>query len=486
MLAKVEDGGGKHGARMAKGHTIDQMLQRPDTATGDHRNIHHVGNRTGQRKIISGTRSVSIHGGDEQFACAKSRHAAGMFQRINAGRAAATMGEDLPARLTLCSHAARVDRSNNALAAKPIRDLADHLGPGNGSAVHRHFVRPGEQERTRILRRADAAAYRQRHEADFRRARHDIQQRATPFMTGRNIEKAKLIGAGRVIDRRLLDRIARVTQADEIDAFHHAPVGDIEARDDAGADGHSSEPAGPPLLNSRLPPPAGKSKARSVDGHVPDKQNSPASDIRMDIRHAANFCANRLALCPFSSILRRLNRYSISVSPRLRFGNGWALEHFPMLGSWPVIILSALLVLLLLRAAQTDIQSRIISNSLNLAIALLAPAWWWANGLAPYPGVALQLGLALGVFALFTAMFALGMMGGGDVKLLTALALWMPLPAMTSLLIVMAAAGGGVTLATIIHHRLAKRTGRPEIPYGVAIAIAGIWVVGARYLNHWA
>lgn len=157
-----------------------------------------------------------------------------------------------------------------------------------------------------------------------------------------------------------------------------------------------------------------------------------------------------------------------------------------MSGTLPTFALSALLVLLLLRAAATDIRSRIISNWLNLFIALLAPLWWWASGLALYPDVPIQIGLALLVFALFTGLFAIGMMGGGDVKLLGALALWLPFSAMASLLIIMALAGGAVTLITVIHHRMSKRTGQPEVPYGVAIAIAGIWVVGAPYLNHWA
>lgn len=147
------------------------------------------------------------------------------------------------------------------------------------------------------------------------------------------------------------------------------------------------------------------------------------------------------------------------------------------------ISLSALLVLLLLRAAATDIKARIISNGLNLLIALLAPAWWWANGLALYPDVPLQIGLALVVFVIFTALFAMGMMGGGDVKLIAALALWLPLPAMMNLLVIMALAGGLVTIATIIHHRIAKKAGQPQIPYGVAIALAGIWVMGAPYIN---
>jgi prepilin peptidase CpaA len=155
-----------------------------------------------------------------------------------------------------------------------------------------------------------------------------------------------------------------------------------------------------------------------------------------------------------------------------------------MWGNLPILLLSTLLVLLLLFAAVTDIRSRIISNRLNLAIALLAPVWWWANGMVLYPDVPLQLGLALAIFALFTIVFAMGLMGGGDVKLLGALALWFPFPAMASLLVIMAIAGGAITIVTLVHHRIAGRQGQPEVPYGVAIAIAGIWVIGARYLNH--
>lgn len=154
-----------------------------------------------------------------------------------------------------------------------------------------------------------------------------------------------------------------------------------------------------------------------------------------------------------------------------------------MPGVWLPSLLSATLALLLIWGAATDLRSRIISNRLNIAIALLAPAWWWANGLALWPDVALQIGVALAMFALFAGLFALGMMGGGDVKMLGAIALWMPLPAMTTLIMLMALIGGVVTLATVLHHRMARRPGRPEIPYGVAIAAAGLWVVGQPYLN---
>ena len=154
-----------------------------------------------------------------------------------------------------------------------------------------------------------------------------------------------------------------------------------------------------------------------------------------------------------------------------------------MLGVWTSTLLSATLALLLLWGATTDLRSRIISNRLNLSIALLAPFWWWANGLSLYPDIVLQLGIAAAVFALFTGLFALGMMGGGDVKMLGAIALWLPLHAMSTLIIVMALAGGIVTLVTVVHHRVTRRIGQPEIPYGVAIALAGLWVLGERYIN---
>jgi prepilin peptidase CpaA len=154
-----------------------------------------------------------------------------------------------------------------------------------------------------------------------------------------------------------------------------------------------------------------------------------------------------------------------------------------MSGPWLQSFLAATLALLLCWGAATDLRGRIISNRLNIAIALLAPVWWWANGLSLYPGVAIQIALAVAVFIIFAGMFALGLMGGGDVKMLGAIALWMPLGAMANLIVLMALLGGAVTMATMAHHRMARKEGRPEIPYGVAIALAGLWVIGEPYLN---
>jgi len=146
--------------------------------------------------------------------------------------------------------------------------------------------------------------------------------------------------------------------------------------------------------------------------------------------------------------------------------------------------LPAMLGLLLLSAGIEDARVREIANWKNAAIALLAPLWWLAIGIAPWPGMVIQVGVALVVLALFCVAFHFGQMGGGDVKLIAALALWMPVSALIQLILVMSVVGGVITLVMLVDHRLSKRNGNPEIPYGVAIAIAGLFALREPLLNH--
>lgn len=108
--------------------------------------------------------------------------------------------------------------------------------------------------------------------------------------------------------------------------------------------------------------------------------------------------------------------------------------------------LLALLAIALLFAAGTDLKRREIDNWLNLAIALAAPAFWWAGGLALWPDVALHLGIALAAFAVAAGLFAIGQMGGGDVKLIAALALWFPPALFLNMLMIMAVIGYVLTM----------------------------------------
>ena len=144
--------------------------------------------------------------------------------------------------------------------------------------------------------------------------------------------------------------------------------------------------------------------------------------------------------------------------------------------------LLAALAIALLIAAISDLRTRLIHNWLTFGIALAAPAFWWASGLSLWPGVAGQIGLGLAAFAVLAGLFAAGAMGGGDVKLLTALALWLPWQPFLKLVVAMALLGGVLTLLCVARHRIGRHTGKLEIPYGVAIAGAGLWVLANTYV----
>jgi len=148
-------------------------------------------------------------------------------------------------------------------------------------------------------------------------------------------------------------------------------------------------------------------------------------------------------------------------------------------------ILCGALALLLIVAAIIDVRTFTISNRLNLGVALGAPLFGWSIGL-PLPNIAVQAGIAAGVFALLAAAFYAGMMGGGDVKLAAALALWFSPASTIKFLILMSIAGGVLTLLILAWHRARKREGRPEIPYGVAIAFGGLAILTQRFLNQFA
>src|SRR5437762_3952339 len=141
-------------------------------------------------------------------------------------------------------------------------------------------------------------------------------------------------------------------------------------------------------------------------------------------------------------------------------------------------------------AAIIDMRTFTISNRLNAAVAAGAPLYWLSIALTPWPGMAIQLAAGAIVFVLLAGAFYAGMMGGGDVKLAAALALWFSPAGTVKFLVVMSLAGGVLTLVVLAWHRAKRREGRPEIPYGVAIAFGGLAILGQilaqRFLNHFA
>ena len=148
-----------------------------------------------------------------------------------------------------------------------------------------------------------------------------------------------------------------------------------------------------------------------------------------------------------------------------------------------LIALAAVLVV----AAVIDVRTFTISNRLNATVALGAPLYWMSIALTPWPGIAVQLAAGGVVFGLLAGAFYAGMMGGGDVKLAAALALWFSPAGTVKFLVWMSLAGGALTLGLLAWHRAKRREGRPQVPYGVAIALGGLAILvpilTQRFLN---
>ena len=156
-----------------------------------------------------------------------------------------------------------------------------------------------------------------------------------------------------------------------------------------------------------------------------------------------------------------------------------------MLGAIQFASLCALVALLVV-AAIGDVRRFIIPNWLNAAVALLAIPYWLGSGEPLWPLLGWQLGLSLVVLAVFAGLFALGAMGGGDVKLFAALALWLPWTAFLQMMMLVAIIGGLLTAALLIAHRVRKREGQPEVPYGLAISVGALAMFAEPIVKHFA
>ena len=155
-------------------------------------------------------------------------------------------------------------------------------------------------------------------------------------------------------------------------------------------------------------------------------------------------------------------------------------------GGFTALLLLALAATLVV-AAVIDTRTFTISNRLTAGVALGAPLYWVSLGVDPFPGMAIQLAAGAIVFAMLAIAFHTGLMGGGDVKLAAALALWFSPANTLKFLMLMAIVGGVLTVGILIMHRVRKGSGRPKIPYGVAIAAGALFVLAPiltqRFLN---
>ena len=149
-----------------------------------------------------------------------------------------------------------------------------------------------------------------------------------------------------------------------------------------------------------------------------------------------------------------------------------------------------------LAAGVIDVRERRIPNGIVAVVAVLGLVR--LGTVAAFGGgmtaVLIDGAVALAGFAIMVPAFRFGVMGGGDVKLITAGILWFGASGAASFIVVTVLAGGVLSLAMLVSGRLGGRpasdsgsgsgsgsgsTARSRgVPYGVAIA-AGAFVTMA-------
>ena len=149
------------------------------------------------------------------------------------------------------------------------------------------------------------------------------------------------------------------------------------------------------------------------------------------------------------------------------------------------VVFTFVFLSLCIYAALRDVETLTITNGLNLAIAFLffpaiiiaAPGW-------DVFGAHMMAGAIAFLVSIF--LFAFGVFGGGDAKMIPGVMLWLGPAATMPFLMAMAVIGGGLAVCVILARKLVPAHAVPGfaaetlqagngVPYGVAIAGGAIY-----------
>lgn len=150
---------------------------------------------------------------------------------------------------------------------------------------------------------------------------------------------------------------------------------------------------------------------------------------------------------------------------------------------------------LMLWAAYSDITRYVLSNRLCLATVFLYPIYLLGMYLEgrglPLNDIMTAGALSIIIFMVCAGFFALGMMGGGDVKLIPAVALWAGPEQILPFLFITSLIGGLIATIIIVKNRIKAskyckssvninlsmaNMEKTAVPYGVGIATGGLYV----------
>jgi prepilin peptidase CpaA len=151
----------------------------------------------------------------------------------------------------------------------------------------------------------------------------------------------------------------------------------------------------------------------------------------------------------------------------------------------PVWLIALLMIVLAIAAVEDVVRLR-ISNLTCVAVFVGAIVAMALHGFEL--GLWQNVAVFAVILAIGTAAFGAGWLGGGDVKLLAAIGLWLNFSTALSVMVAILIAGGVLGLLFLVA-RLVRRSMDPterrsKVPYGLAIVGGALFVLGAQFTRH--
>ena len=212
------------------------MVERPDPAACDYRDVCCFRDRPGDRDIKTVLGSVGLHAGQQDlpgppFLC--------LFcpaHRIYTGRLAPAIDNYLvPAGAVVAEpdrHGfgvrrevpAHVHGDHDALRTEGLRAFGNDRWIMHGARVQAHLVRPGPEDLLDIVKRPQPASNGQREEELVGRPLDEVDDDAPLLLGSGDIEEDHLVCSLLVVAPGKLHRVAGIPEPKEVSPFYHPAV----------------------------------------------------------------------------------------------------------------------------------------------------------------------------------------------------------------------------------------------------------------------
>jgi hypothetical protein len=220
---------GRVGVPIDKG--IRQMLGAPSAARGDHGYGDRVGNRAGERDIVTIARAVGIHRCQQDFTGTSAVDFLRPCKGIDSGGHPTAIDMNFPARRRVAG-AFGVDGNDNTLGTETFGGFADEVRIAQGGGVDTDLVGAGGENTAEIVDLGDSPADRERDEHLLGDSGGNIEEQSTAFVRCGDIQENQFVSALAIVGGGQFHGIAGIAESEELNPLDHSAIFDIKAGND--------------------------------------------------------------------------------------------------------------------------------------------------------------------------------------------------------------------------------------------------------------